>query len=185
MSSGGSESLARGAEALAGLFEEYYDRIARYIAVRVGNRDDAEELASEVFLRAVKRLDTFQWRGIPLQAWLFRIAHNLAVDHLRKYAKRRADVPVEAAYELRDASDTQQEVELKLSMEAVYGAMKNLSAAQQEVIALRFSGGLSSAEVAQLMGRTNGAVRELQRTALKALRHHLGVQKGAEGEVTG
>ena len=168
-----SDRVRQDAQALADLFEEYYNRIARYIAVRIGNRDEAEELAGDVFLRALERVDSFEWRGIPLHAWLFRIAHNLAVDHLRKHHKRRRDVLIAEVLTLSGPPDPQQEVEQRLELQAAYQAMDRLTPAQQEVISLRFIGELSSAEAADVMGRTNGAVRELQHTALRALRQLL------------
>lgn len=160
-------------ETLSQLFELHYDRIARYIAARVGNRDLAEDLASDVFVRAVESYGSFQQRGLPVQAWLFRIAHNLVVDHYRRASKRKS-VPIDDAERISGPSDPHREVELKLSMERVSQAMRLLNPGQQEVIALRFIGGLSAEEAGGIMGRTSGAVRELQRTALKALRAHLG-----------
>ena len=163
---------------LADLHEQYYDRIARYIAVRTGDRDAAEDMAGDVFLRAVESLGNFEQRGIPLQAWLFRVAHNLVVDHLRRRSRRRS-VPLDEAMATPDRSDPAGEVEHRLSMERVDQAMVELNPAQQEVIALRFMGGLSSEEAGAVMGRTAGAIRELQRTAIGALRGML-VMEGEE-----
>ncbi len=87
-----SDQERQGATALTDLLETHYERIARYIAVRIGSKDYAEELAADVFVRALERIDTFQWRGVPMQAWLFRIAHNLAVDHLRRNSRRPTTV---------------------------------------------------------------------------------------------
>ena len=157
------------AAVLADLHEQHYDRIARYIAVRTGDRNAAEDMAGDVFLRAVESLGSFQQRGIPLQAWLFRVAHNLVVDHLRRRSRRRS-VPLDEAMAIPDRSDPPGEVEHRLSMERVDQAMDKLNPAQQEVISLRFMGGLSSDEAGAVMGRTAGAIRELQRTAIKALR---------------
>ncbi len=160
-------------ETLSELFELHYDRIVRYIASRVSTRDLAEDLASDVFVRAVENYSSFQERGLPVQAWLFRIAHNLVVDHYRRASKRKS-VPIDDAMEFSGPSDPAGEVELKLSMERVNEVMHRLNPGQQEVIALRFVGGLSAEEAGDIMGRTPGAIRELQRTALKALRGHLG-----------
>ena len=74
---------------LSSLYEEYYGRIARYAFTRIGDRAEAEDLAGEVFLKALQSLESYEGRGIPMQAWLFKIAHNLVVDHLRKMAKLR------------------------------------------------------------------------------------------------
>ena len=160
-------------DTLSELFELHYDRIVRYIASRVSPRDLAEDLASDVFVRAVENYSSFQERGLPVQAWLFRIAHNLVIDHYRRSSIRQS-VPIDDAMEFPDPSDPHGEVELKLSMERVNDVMQRLNPGQQEVIALRFIGGLSAEEAGDIMGRTPGAIRELQRTALKALRGHLG-----------
>lgn len=164
---------APNSETLSELFELHYDRIVRYIAARVATRDLAEDLASDVFVRAVENYGSFQERGLPVQAWLFRIAHNLVVDHYRRASKRKS-IPIDDAMEFSGPSDPHGEVEMKLSMERVNKVMEQLNPGQQEVIALRFIGGLSAEEAGDIMGRTPGAIRELQRTALKALRGHLG-----------
>ncbi len=165
----GSGRARPDAQTLAGLYEELYDRIARYVTARTGHRDLGEDLAGEVFLRAVESIDSFRERGAPIEAWLFRIAHNLVVDHYRRSA-RRPTVVLDEAMGLAGAADTAREVEQRLAMERVTKMMQQLNPAQQEVISLRFSGELSAEEAGAVMGRTPGAIRELQRTALKALR---------------
>ena len=172
MPRGETAQEVQGIAALADLYDDYFDKIARYIATHIGNRDDAEDLAGEVFLRALKSVASFKERGIPMGAWLFRIAHNLMVDHLRKWSKRKR-VPLDEALTVADNSDPGEEAIQNIQFAEVQQAMVHLSPAQQEVVALRFAGGLSSAEVAQVMGRSNGAVRELQHAALKSLRRLL------------
>ena len=103
----GTDQEGQGVAALTDLFEEYYERITRYIAVRVGNQADAEELASAVFVRAVENIGSFQWRGVPLQAWLYRIAHNAAVDHLRR-SSRRKSAPLDEATSVASRHDLEQ-----------------------------------------------------------------------------
>jgi RNA polymerase sigma-70 factor (ECF subfamily) len=192
LASRGSELSRPDADALSELFELYYDRIARYIASRVGNRQTAEDMAGDVFVRVVESFGSYQERGLSVQAWLFRIAHNLVIDHYRRNARRHT-VPIEDAAELVGALSPSGEVELRLSMERVNEMIEHLNPGQQEVIALRFVGGLSAEEAGTVMGRTPGAIRELQRTALKALRAllgptitHLGAPDppGASGPVT-
>ena len=169
----GSRGAQPDAGILAELYEQYYDRVARYIASRTGNRDVAEDMAGDVFLRAVESFGSFQHRGVPVQAWLFRIAHNLIVDHYRR-GSRRHTIPIDETFDIAGASDVQAEVEHRLTMERVYQAMQHLNAGQQEVISLRFMAGLSAEDAGTVMGRTSGAIRELQRTAIKALRSRLG-----------
>lgn len=180
----GQDRAQQDAADLAGLFEQYYDRIARYIAVRIGNRDAAEDMAGEVFLRAVESADSLANRDVPVQAWLFRVAHNLVVDHYRRNS-RRPTVAIDDAMEIAGGTDIVSEVELSMEMERVSAVMDQLNSGQQEVIALRFMGGLSAEEAGAVMGRTNGAIRELQRTALKALRALLNEESGAAGQRRG
>jgi len=173
LASFGSERAHSTSETLSELFELYYDRIARYITSRVGNRDLAEDMASDVFVRAVESYDSYEQRGLPVQAWLFRIAHNFIIDHYRRAAKRQS-VPIEEAAELFGGDDPFAETDLNLSMQPVGEAMQQLNPGQQEVVSLRLIGGLSAEEAGSIMGGTPGAIRELQRTALKALRNILG-----------
>ena len=167
-------------ETLAQIYEANYGRVTRYIAARTGDRDLAEDMAGEVFLRAVESLGNFRARGIPFEAWLFRVAHNLVVDHYRKNA-RRQHVPLDEAASLSASDDPVGGLEHRLDVETVYQAMQWLNPAQQEVVTLRFLAELSSEEAGVIMGRTSGAVRELQRTAIKALRRILTPQ-AAEAE---
>lgn len=156
---------------LAGLYEEYYDRIARYACTRIGNQSDAEDIAGEVFLKALDSLDSFKEQGPPMQVWLFKIAHNLVVDYLRRNSKMKR-VPLDEI-NVADNSDPAAAAELSFEIERVKQALKRLSADQQEVIRLRFLAGLTSREVSYLMGKTDGAVREMQRAALERLRQIL------------
>lgn len=157
---------------LAGLYEEYYDKIARYAHAHVGNRTLSEDIASEVFMKALESVDRYQERGLPMQAWLFKIAHNLVVDYLRRETKRPT-VPIDGV-ELEDGADPPQQVaESKDQMRSVARAMGTLTEEQQEVLRLRFFAELTSGEVGKLLGKRDGAVREMQRAALEKLRKAL------------
>jgi RNA polymerase sigma-70 factor, ECF subfamily len=156
---------------LAGLYEEYYDRITKYACTRIGNQPDAEDIAGEVFLRALQSLKSYKEQGPPIQVWLFKIAHNLVVDYLRRNSKMKT-VPIDGI-NVADNSDPAAAAEINFEIERVKEALKRLSADQQEVIRLRFLAGLTSREVCYLMGKTDGAVREMQRAALERLRQIL------------
>ncbi|MBA7489759.1 ECF RNA polymerase sigma factor SigD [subsurface metagenome] len=156
---------------LASLYEEYYDKIAHYAFVRIGNRTEAEDLAGEVFLKALESLKSYEDRGIPMQAWLFRIAHNLVVDHLRKVAKRKT-VPIDTVQVAADTSPVA-EAEKNIELERVTRAMEQLTREQREVLGLRFFGGLTSKEAGSILNKTDGAVREMQRAAIEKLRQLL------------
>jgi RNA polymerase sigma-70 factor (ECF subfamily) len=156
---------------LASLYDEYFDRIARYIYVRLGDRNEADDLAGEVFLKALESLKSYKERGIPMQAWLFRIAHNVLVDRLRKKG-RMATVPIDGVpVEARE--DPAAMAEKSIEMERVNEAMQKLTPEQREVVRLRFFGDLSSKEVGAILRKSDGAVREMQRAAVEKLRRLL------------
>ena len=157
--------------ALSRLYEEYFDKIARYAYLRIGDRAEAEDLAGEVFLRALESLKSYRERGVPMEAWLFRIAHNLVVDHLRKKAKRKT-VTIDDV-ELEGGINPAMIAERNIELERVKKAMEQLTQEQREVLGLRFFGGLSSREVSRVLNKSDGAVREKQRAAIEKLRNLL------------
>jgi RNA polymerase sigma-70 factor (ECF subfamily) len=158
----------RDPEAFNQLYEGHFDRIYRYLVLKVGDRTEAEDLTQQVFLKALESIASYSWRGVPFSAWLFRIAHNQVVDYFRKMSKQKS-VPLDEARTV-GTSDTALLAEQNLKLEQVAVACKSLTDAQQEVMSLRFAGGLSIAEVAKVMGKSEGAVKALQHSAVAALR---------------
>jgi RNA polymerase sigma-70 factor (ECF subfamily) len=169
-----AETLKEKEAELAGMFDEYYDRIARYAYSRTGDRASSEDIASEVFVKALKALPSYHERGLPMGAWLFRIAHNLVVDFLRQRAKKKT-VPLDGI-DLPSEVDPARAAETRMEMERVERAMKKLSPSQQEVVRLRFLAELSSKETAAAMGKSDGSVREMQSTAISRLKQLLSDQ---------
>lgn len=159
---------------LTGLYNEYFDKIAHYAYARIGDKTEAEDIAGEVFLKALGSLKTYEERGLPMEAWLFKIAHNLVVDHLRKSTKKKT-VPIETV-EIVDKADPQSAAELNFEMQRVAMAMNQLGDEQAEVIRLRFLGGLTSREVGSMLGKSDGAVREMQRAAMEKIRKLLSIE---------
>ncbi len=153
---------------LSGLYEEYYDKIAHYASVRIGNKADAEDIAGEVFLKAIESLGSYEERGIPMQAWLFKIAHNLVVDYLRKMSKRKI-IDIDSV-RLKSDESPETVAEINIEVGRIKSAMERLTREQREVLSLRFFGGLTSKETAAIMGKSDGAVREMQRAATSRLR---------------
>jgi len=173
------ESLVRRAQqrdqqAFAQLYEQHFDKIYRYVALRIGDRAEAEDITQQVFLKALQSISSFRWKGIPFSAWLFRIAHNQVIDYLRKKTKQ-ATVPIDESA-VSFSSDPQILAEQRLNIEQLLSAAKRLTEAQREVISLRFAGELSIAEVAKIMGKSQGAVKALQHSAIVALRKVLSVE---------
>ena len=167
-----NEDVARKQIAVERLFETHFERVARYIAIRIGNMNDAEDLASEVFVRALKTADTYKETGAPMEAWLFRIAHNIAVDYFRQKGRRPA-VPLDETLPLAAKDNPVEDVERDQEVEELKKAVSQLTEAQKQVLALRFGSEMTSEEAAKVMGKKPGAVREMQCAAIKKLRELL------------
>jgi RNA polymerase sigma-70 factor (ECF subfamily) len=153
---------------IAGLFEEYYDKVVRYIYIRISDQPEAEDLAGEVFLKALKSMGSYRGSVEQLRFWIFKIARNIVIDHYRKMSKRKT-VNLDDV-EIADSTNVEEMAEQRLQIGELTKAMKQLTEAQREVIGLRFFAGLSSAETAQILGKSSGAVREMQCDAIQRLR---------------
>ncbi len=158
----------RDQKAFAQLYEEHFDKIYRYVALRIGDRTEAEDMTQQVFLNALKSISSFKWKGVPFAAWLFRIAHNQVVDYLRKKSKQTAVLLDESL--VSSDSNPQLMAEHSLDVEQLLLATGRLTEAQRQVISLRFAGELSINQVANIMGKSQGAVKALQHSAIVALR---------------
>ena len=171
------ESLVRRAqhrdqEAFAQLYEEHFDKIYRYVTLKIGNETEAEDMTQQVFLNALQSISSFKWKGVPFSACLTRNAHKQGVDYLR--SKNRNTVPLDESLASND-DNPQSVVEQKLDIEQLLLATKQLTEAQREVISLRFAGELPIAQVAKVTGKSQGAVKALQHSAIVALRKTLRV----------
>jgi RNA polymerase sigma-70 factor (ECF subfamily) len=159
--------------ALTQLYEANFDRIYRYIAIKIGDRTEAEDMTQQVFLHALKSISSYKEKGLPFSSWLYRIAHNQIVDYFRKKSKR-ATVPLDESLPIPAVDgDPKYIVEKKVTVEEIVTATRKLTAAQQEVISLRFASELSIIEVAGVMGKSEGAIKALQHSAIVALRNAL------------
>jgi RNA polymerase sigma-70 factor (ECF subfamily) len=152
------------------LYQYYHPSIFRYLYYRVGDQQTAEDLTADVFLRMVRSLGEFRWHGVPFQAWLFRIARNIAVDHFRR---SRAHPAVELPETHPDSKTTEQIIEHGLTSERLQQALRQLNEEQREVIIMRFVLGMSLAETAQTIHRSEDAVKGLQHRGLMALKEEL------------
>ena len=168
----GTTETKKGKEArLASLYEEYYDRIACYAYACIRDKKEAEDIAGEVFLKALESLWTYQERGVRMQAWLFKIARNLVVDRIRKLERQKV-VPIDTV-EVMDETDLETNTEMNIELEKVAVAMQGLTDKQREVLRLRFFGELTSQEVGSLLHKSDNAVRQMQWAALEKLKQLL------------
>ena len=155
-------------DAFAQLYEAYFDKIYRYIVIKIGNKAEAEDMTQQVFLKAYQSIRSYKWEGVPFSAWLFRIAHNQIVDFYRKKSKRPTVRLEESTVVSSD--NPLRTVESRFDIERLRTGTLQLTSAQQEVISLRFAGGLAITEVARTMDKSEGAVKALQHSAVAALR---------------
>jgi RNA polymerase sigma-70 factor (ECF subfamily) len=159
-------------EALEELYLIHFDRIYSYLHMSVGNRHDAEDLTTQTFLKMLESIGKFRFRSAPFSAWLFRIAHNLAMDHFRS-ARRwqpEEEVPEPPGQEELSAED---EAMHSIGRASMLDLIEGLSPEQQQVLTLKFVFSFGNAEVATILGKTDGAVKSLQHRALASLQKQL------------
>lgn len=157
-------------EAVGWLYEHYFDRIYKYIYLKVGDPTESEDITEQVFLKMIEGVAGFQWQGTSFASWLYRIAHNQVVDTLRQH-NRRPQVPLDPVADLlhSDGDDPHRLAERSDFRDHLREAMGQLTELQAQVISLKFGGEMSNAEVAEILGRTEGAVKALQYSALQNL----------------
>jgi RNA polymerase sigma-70 factor (ECF subfamily) len=153
------------------LYERYFDRIYNYVYARLGRVEDAEDLAIDTMTRSLTRLDLFQDQGVNFSSWVYRIAHNATIDHYRRHGKVTL-VPLDTATLPQTADPSELALE-RLSNEDLRAALADLTDEQQQVLILRFFQDLTAAQVAEIMGKSVGAVQALQHRALGSLERAL------------
>jgi RNA polymerase sigma-70 factor, ECF subfamily len=155
-------------EALESLYLIHFDRIYSYLHMSVGNRHDAEDLTTQTFLKMLEAIGRFRWQSAPFSAWLFRIAHNLAMDHFRanKRWQPEEDVPEPEGAEESSAEDEALE---SIGQASMLELIDSLSQDQQQVLTLKFVFNFSNGEAATILEKTEGAVKSLQHRALASL----------------
>jgi RNA polymerase sigma-70 factor (ECF subfamily) len=159
-------------EALEELYLIHFDRIYSYLQLSVGNRHDAEDLTTQTFLKMLEAIGRFRWQSVPFSAWLFRIAHNLAIDHFRARRRVQAEDEVPEVAGQEESSAEQQAMD-SLGQAGMLALIARLSAEQRQVLTLKFLFGFANAEVAGILGKTEGAVKSLQHRALATLQKHV------------
>ena len=163
------EAAKKDRRLFAELYELYFERVYAFIGRRVRDRAQVQDLTSDVFRKALESLDRFEWRGAPFATWLFRIASNAIIDHRRRTAREIGDAQIEEKADPKVASAATVEERAVL-----YRLVRELPPDQRRVIEMRFAEEKAIREVAQEMGRTEGAVKQLQLRAIQNLRERMG-----------
>lgn len=160
-------------EAFSAIYERYMDRIYNYVYYRTGNHHDAEDLTARVFLRAMNHLPRYTHRGLPLSAWLYRIAHNLVANWHRDQSRRRVVALDESISRHSPAEAPESVATANQERAMLMQAIRRLPPERQHLIILKFVERLSNAEIGDTMGRSEGAIKSLYHRTLIALRQEL------------
>ena len=160
-------------EAFGELYERYITKIYNYVYYRTGNAQDAEDLTAKVFFRAMSHIQHYEDKGVPFQAWLYRIAHNLVANFHRDQGRRKI-IPLDdyVAQSLKSEAPDRQ-AEANEEQEQLLAAIRRLPAERQELLLLKFIEQKSNAEIGDMMSRTEGAIKSLYHRTLLALRDEL------------
>jgi len=159
-------------EALEELYLLHFDRIYSYLHMSVGNRHDAEDLTMQVFVKMLESIAKFRWRSAPFSAWLFRIAHNLAMDHFRANKRWQPEEEVPEP-DPGEGSAAEEEALESIGRQSMLELIQNLSHEQQQVLTLKFVFNFSNGEAATILDKTEGAIKSLQHRALASLQRQL------------
>ena len=167
-------SATRGDKSAFGeLYDKYATRIYNYVYYRTGSTQDAEDITSRVFFRAMRHITNYTDRGVPFSAWLYRIAHNLVANWHRD-SSRHQEVELEDGYR---ASKGEEHPEIALleseEQNALMGLIRNLPEERQQLLILKFVEHMSNAEIGQIMDRTEGAIKSLYHRTLLSLREEI------------
>lgn len=162
------------AEAFGQLYDLYFDKIFGYAYYKVGKRFDAEDIAEQVFLKALEKIPEFQWRGVRFSSWLFRIASNLIIDYYRAGNREMVEISEEANFLLDDTCDPERSAINACDRDEIVSAMRTLTEEQRQVVIMRFIAGMTNEEVAKAINKNIGAVKALQHRAIGALSRSLG-----------
>jgi RNA polymerase sigma-70 factor (ECF subfamily) len=177
------EQAKESQEAFGELYERYVGKIYNYVYYRTGNHHDAEDLTALVFYRAMGHIENYTERGVPFQAWLYRIAHNLVANWHRDRSRRKI-----IALEDFVGPGPQQDVpdwqaEDKEEREILLQVIRRLPEERQQLLILKFIEKLSNAEIGEIMGRTEGAIKSLYHRTLLALREELELLEGGHASL--
>lgn len=157
-------------DAFGMLYDYYFEQIYRFIYLKVNLKEDAEDLSHQVFLKALKKIKDYEERGFPFSAWLYRIARNEVIDFYRGDKQNTSLEDLENVLTGQDDKDIKDSIDFKIQIENVKKAIQKINPNYQDVIIMRFVENLSIKEIAQILNKTEGAVKLMQHRAIAALK---------------
>lgn len=156
-------------EAFGTLYDRYLPRIYRFVFLKIGRKEEAEDITHQAFLSAWEHVGKYEHRGFPFSSWLYRIAANAVVDHYRT-ARHHQDIETIPEEMFSEVDATEKKMDTAIATRQVRAALLKLETEQQSVLIMRFVDNLSNKEVAEALGKSEGAVRVIQHRALKQLK---------------
>lgn len=163
-------------EAFGALYQRYVDKIYNYICYRTGNDQDAEDLTARTFYRALEHFPSYEDRGAPFSAWLYRIAHNLVANWHRDHSRRQMISVDDLILKAPKARGPAIQTEKSDEHDVMLGAVRRLAPDRQQLVILKHVEGMTNAEIGDVMGRTEGAIKSLYHRTLVTLREELADQ---------
>jgi len=160
-------------EAFGQLYELYVDKIYNYVYYRIGNQQEAEDLTAKVFNRALNHIPTYNNKGVPFAAWLYRIAHNLVANWHRDHKRRKVVGLEQVTLHGGKQGNPQHAAEQSNERELLLAAIQELPPERQQLLTLKFIERMSNAEIGQVMGRSEGAIKSLYHRTLVSLKELL------------
>ena len=160
-------------EAFGELYERYVTKIYNYIYYRVGDQEEAEDLTARTFFRALRKIGSYEERGLPFSAWLYRIAHNLVANWHRSQSRRKSVQLDELITATSDVSSPSTLVEKQEDREALLDVISELPEDRQQLLILKFVERMPNAQIGQVMGRSESSIKSLYHRTLKTLRSSL------------
>ncbi|MCS6789288.1 MAG: sigma-70 family RNA polymerase sigma factor [Patescibacteria group bacterium] len=158
------------AEAFGLLYDYYFEQIYRFIYLKVSHKEDAEDLAHQVFLQALKKMKDYEYKGLPFSSWLYKIARNEIVDFYRSKKTNTTLEELENVLSSDDDIDIKDKLDLKIQLEKVKEAIKKIKPEYQDIIIMRFIEDLSIKEVAEILDKTEGSIKLMQHRAINSLK---------------
>jgi RNA polymerase sigma-70 factor (ECF subfamily) len=177
-----SELVARAkedAEAFGQLYERYVDKIFNYVYYRTGNHHDAEDLTAKTFYQALKHIHRYVDRGMPFSAWLYRIAHNLVANWHRDRSRRQV-IALDEIVLVSPRQHPESEMELQDDQRQLLRLIRHMPDDRQQLLILKFVEQMSNQEIAQIMGRSEGAIKSLYHRTLLAMRETWASEKAQD-----
>lgn len=154
------------------LYDEYLPKIYRFVLLKVGRKADAEDLCHQVFLSAWKNIRTYESRGFPFSSWLYRIAHNSVIDFWRTQ-KTHIDIELVSAEHFSEEPEMERLFDISEEFGIVRKMLKKLKEEEESLLIMKFVDELPNKEIAEALGKSEGAVRVMQHRALKQLKQHM------------